>query len=136
MSYYREKSKVANIIICVIVALVTLGLIAAIVVGVIRSKQTNDPIGSTPSNETTEPSDTDSGVTKPDIPNADIPVITPGTEQGGDETELPEETTEPGHVSVDILEQNKENEKENNPHIVGDVSVLPGVKEVDNETNS
>lgn len=136
MSYYNEKSKVPTIILWVVVALVTVGMIVAIVVGVIRSKQTNDPIDRVPTNETTEPSDTESGVTKPDTPNADIPVITPGTEQGGDETEPPEETTEPGHVSVDILDANKENEKENTPHIVGDVSVLPGVKEEGNETNN
>lgn len=136
MSYNQEKRNVPSIIICITVALVTLGLIAAIVISAVRNQPSDDPINRIPMDETTEPGKTNSDVTEPDTPNTGIPVITPGTEKGGEETEPPTETTEPGHVSVDILEQNKENEKENNPHIVGEPSILPGVKEVDNETNN
>lgn len=126
MDYYRRKSNISRRVICVIVASGTLALIAAIAFGFVRMKYKNDPAGSAPSIETTEQ----------DTPDIEIPVITPEPEQGGDNTgSLEEETDEAGYVSIDILEINKGNEKENQPHIVGDVSILPGVKEEIHETN-
>ncbi len=125
MSHYKKESRVPTVILWVVVSLTTLGLIAAIVFGFARMDQNNDPTESDPPIETTGA----------DQPNTEIPVITPGTDQGGEETDPPEETTEPGDISVDILDANKENEKENQPHIVGNVSILPGVKEEDHETN-
>lgn len=128
MSYNNKDSRIPTIILWGIVTLTTLGMIAAIVFGVVRMKHKNDPA------ESTAPI----GATEPDTvtPNTEIPVIIPGTEQGGEEATPPDETTEPGHISVDIIEANKENEKEDQPHIVGDVSILPGVKEVGNETSN
>lgn len=125
MSDYKKESKVPTVILWVIVSLTILGMTAAIIFGVVRMKHKNDPAESDPPIETI----------KPDVSDTEIPPIPPGTEQGGEETDPPEKITEPGNISVDILDANKENEKENQPHIVGDVSILPGVKEECHETN-
>ena len=125
MSDYKKESKVPTVILWVIVSLTILGMTAAIIFGVVRMKHQNDPAESDPPAVSTEA----------DHPNTEIPSITPGTEQGGEETDPPGETTEPGDISVDILDANKENEKENIPHIVGDVSILPGIKEETDEAN-
>lgn len=126
MDYYKRKSNISRWVICVIVASCTLALIAAIVFGFVRMKYKNDPVESAPPIETAEQ----------ETPDIEIPVINPEPEQGRDHTgSLEEETDEAGYVSIDILEINKGNEKENKPHIVGDVSILPGVKEDSHETN-
>ncbi len=123
----------ADKIVIAITALVAAALIVAVVVGVVlANRNRNDPEPDVP----VQNNSTDTDTQNTEIPGTDIPVITPGTEPGGEETEPSDDTTEPGHVSVDILEQNKENEKDNTPHIVGEPSILPGVKEATDETQN
>jgi flagellar basal body-associated protein FliL len=114
-------------ILIAITVLIAVATVAAVIVGIVighRNQEDAPPDVTVPSKPTENTP-----------PESDIPAITPGTKPGGEETEPSEETTEPGHVSVDILEQNKENEKDNQPHIVGEPSVLPGVKEAEHEPN-
>lgn len=123
-----SKNKVMTIIMWIVIVLITVGLIVAIIIGAVKAGKLDDSNDTNPPVETTDQD-------APSTNDTDIPEIKPGTESGGEETDVPGKDEEAGNASVDILEQNKENEKDNQPHIVGDPSVLPGVKEVGNETN-
>ncbi len=123
----------ADKIVIAITALVAAALIVAVVVGVVlANRNRNDPEPDVP----VQNNSTDTDTQNAEIPGTDIPVIIPGTEQGGDEPEPSDDTTEPGHVSVDVVGANEDNEKNNNPHIVGEPSVIPGVKEESDETQN
>lgn len=122
----------AEKIVIAITALVAVALIVAVVVGVVLANRNRNE----PEPDVTVQNSTGTDTQNTEIPGTDIPVITSGTEPSGDETEPSDDTTEPDHVSVDIVGANEENEKDNHPHIVGEPSVIPGVKEANDETQN
>ena len=123
-----SHNKVMTMIMWGAIVLITAGLVVAIIVGAVRAGKSGDPVG------TVEPVDTAMDTTtQPEESDTDIPEIQTETKP----TEKPSESPGiSGDVSVDILEANKENEKDNRPHVVGDVSILPGIKEAEDETNN
>lgn len=121
-----SKNKVMTIIMWVTVVLITVGLIVAIIIGAVKAGKSNQPV------EPTDTIDPAENVTEPEEPGTDIPEILPGTNH--DESN-PELSTAPGIISIDILEKNKGNEKDDQPHIQGEPSIIPGVKEAEDEAN-
>lgn len=118
-----SKNKVMTIIVWVVIVLITVGLIVAIIIGAVKAGKSNQPVG---------PVNTEENATNPEESGTDIPEIRPGTNH--DESN-PESSTAPGIISIDILEQNKGNEKDDQPHIQGEPSIIPGVKETEDEAN-
>ena len=115
-------SKKTNTITMVIVALVTLAIVATVFIFAVKNgKQPEDTVE--PSTDITTP------LEKPDDPD---PVIPPIDSDSGKETDKPDDS-KPGTGDVHIdVEQPVDGSRDDKPGIDGDVVVIPGVKE-DNE---
>lgn len=112
-------SRKANIICNVICVVITLALIGGIIYGVVRNSNDNLPDETQPPvTDTTEPED--SG-TEPTIPN--IPDIEP--DDTGDNDQKP---ANPGDVTIDILDGEESTERNDDPAVDGEVVIIPGVK--------
>lgn len=105
-----KKNKIT---LAVIIA-ITLIMIGLIVVGVITKGKTDKPDVTTPA-ETTDTISTS-------------PVVPPVTDDGqgnGEETK----PDNPGEVVIDIIKENEEHKREPEPGVIGDVVIIPGVKD-------
>ena len=107
-------SRKANIVCIVICLVVILAVIGAIIYGAIRNSNDTRP----PITDTTEPEDSD---TEPTIPN--IPDIEP--DDTGDNDQKP---ANPGDVTIDILDGEESTERNDDPAVDGEVVIIPGVK--------
>lgn len=112
-------SKKTTTITMVIVALVTLAIVATVIIFAVKNGK--QPEGSVePSTVITTPTE------KPDDPD---PVIPPIASDSGTETDKPEDS-KPGTGDVHIdVEQPVDGSRNDKPGIDGDVAVIPGVKE-------
>ncbi len=109
-------------------AVLCLLLIVGVIVGIVLSNKYNqkDP--------ETETDTTVNEQTGTEQLNTDIPEI-PQESNPGNHEQGSVPVCE-GDANVDILDANKDNEKDDNPHIVGEPSVIPGVKEATDETQN
>ena len=112
-------SKKTTTITMVIVALVTLAIVATVIIFAVKNgKQPEDTVE--PSTAITTPPE------KPDDPD---PVIPPIDSDSGTETDKPDDS-KPGTGDVHIdVEQPVDGSRNDKPGIDGDVAVIPGVKE-------
>ncbi len=110
-------SKKTTTITMVIVALVTLAIVATVIIFAVKNgRQTED---------TVEPStDITTSTEKPDDPD---PVIPPIDSDSGTETDKPEDSS-PADITVDVVRP-KDDPHEDTPGVVGDVVIQPGIKE-------
>ena len=115
-------SKKTTTITMVIVALVTLAIVATVIIFAVKNgRQPENPVE--PSGNVTTPAD------KPDDPD---PVIPPIDSDSKTETDKPEDS-KPGTGDIHIdVEQPVDGSRNDKPGIDGDVAIIPGVKE-DNE---
>lgn len=120
--------KKSEIITTVILVLLTVAIVVAVVICAVYNSKNND-VNNGSETETPVVTPSDDITTEPDIPVIDPPSIP-------DDTDEPDKQELPGDVHVDIIDANTGNEKDNEPHIVGEPSVHPGVKENDNEENN
>ena len=112
-------SKKTTTITMVIVALVTLAIIATVIIFAVKN-------GRQPDGPVEPPTDITTSTEKPDDPD---PVIPPIDSDGGTETDKPEDS-KPGTGDVHIdVEQPVDGSRNDKPGIDGDVAVIPGVKE-------
>ena len=112
-------SRKVNIICIVICVVITLALIGGIIYGVVRNSNDNPPDETQPPvTDTTEPEDSD---TEPTIPN--IPEIE--SDDTGDNDQKP---ANPGDVTIDILDGEESTERNDDPAVDGEVVIIPGVK--------
>ena len=110
-------SKKTTTITIVIVALVTLAIVATVIIFAVKNgKQPED---------TVEPSTAITTSTeKPDDPD---PVIPPIDSDSGTETDKPEDSR-PADITIDVVRP-KDDPHEDTPGVVGDVVIMPGIKE-------
>ena len=110
-------NKKTTTITMVIVALVTLAIVATVILFAVKNgKQPED---------TVEPStDITTSTEKPDDPD---PVIPPIDSDGGTETDNPENIS-PADITIDVVRP-KDDPHEDTPGVVGDVVIQPGIKE-------
>ena len=110
-------SKKTNTIISILIAVVTLALIVIIIVAAVKNgRQPENPVG--PSTDiTTSPE-------KPDDPN---PVIPPIDSDSGTETDKSEDSS-PADITIDVVRP-KDDPHDDTPGVVGDVVIMPGIKE-------
>ena len=110
-------NKKATTITMVIVALVTLAIVATVIIFAVKNgKQPEDTVE--PSTDITTPTE------KPDDPD---PVIPPIDSDSGTETDKPEDSS-PADITVDVVRP-KDDPHEDTPGVVGDVIIQPGIKE-------
>ena len=101
----------------VIVALVTLAIVATVIIFAVKNgRQPDGPVG--PSTDITTPAD------KPDDPD---PVIPPIDSDSETETDKPEDSS-PADITIDVVRP-KDDPHEDTPGVVGDVVIQPGIKE-------
>lgn len=107
----------ANIIIGIVIAVVTLVLIVIIIVAAVKNgKQPEEPV---------EPStDITTSTEKPDDPD---PVIPPIDSDSGTETNKPEDGKS-ADITIDVVRP-KDDPHDDTPGVVGDVVIMPGIKE-------
>ena len=110
-------NKKTTTITMVIVALVTLAIVATVIIFAVKNgKQPED---------TVEPStDITTSTEKPDDPD---PVIPPIDSDSGTETDKPEDSS-PADITIDVVRP-KDDPHEDTPGVVGDVVIQPGIKE-------
>lgn len=106
-----------NIIIGIVIAVVTLALIVTIIVAAVKNgKQPDGPV---------EPStDITTSTEKPDDSD---PVIPPIDSDSKTETDKPEDSS-PADITIDVVRP-KDNPHNDTPGVVGDVVIMPGIKE-------
>ena len=110
-------SKKTNTITMVIVALVTLAIVATVIIFAVKNGRQPE--------DTVEPStDITTSTEKPDDPD---PVIPPIDSDSGTETDKPEDSS-PADITVDVVRP-KDDPHEDTPGVVGDVVIQPGIKE-------
>ena len=110
-------NKKTTTITMVIVALVTLAIVATVIIFAVKNgKQLEEPVE--PSTDITTPPE------KPDDPD---PVIPPIDSDSGTETDNPENSS-PADITVDVVRP-KDDPHEDTPGVVGDVVIMPGIKE-------
>lgn len=101
----------------VIVALVTLAIVATVIIFAVKNgKQPEDTVE--PSTDITTP------LEKPDDPD---PVIPPIDSDSGTETDKPEDGKS-ADITIDVVRP-KDDPHEDTPGVVGDVVIQPGIKE-------
>ena len=101
----------------VIVALVTLAIVATVIIFAVKNgRQPENPVE--PSTDITTPTE------KPDDPD---PVIPPIDSDSGTETDKPEDSS-PADITIDVVRP-KDDPHEDTPGVVGDVVIQPGIKE-------
>ena len=106
-----------NIIIGIVIAVVTLALIVTIIVAAVKNgRQPENPVE--PSTDITTPTE------KPDDSD---PVIPPIDSDSGTETDKPEDSS-PADITIDVVRP-KDDPHEDTPGVVGDVVIMPGIKE-------
>ena len=112
-------SKKTTTITMLIVALVTLAIVATVIIFAVKNgKQPDGPVE--PSTDITTPTQ------KPDDPD---PVIPPIDSESNTETDKPEDG-KPGSGEIHIdVEQPVDGSRDDKPGIDGDVAIIPGVKE-------
>ena len=112
-------NKKTTTITMLIVALVTLAIVATVIIFAVKNgKQPDGPVE--PSTDITTPTE------KPDYPD---PVIPPIDSDSGTETDKPEDG-KPGTGDVHLdVELPVDGSRDDKPGIDGDVAVIPGVKE-------
>ena len=110
-------SKKTTTITMVIVALVTLAIVATVIIFAVKNgKQPED---------TVEPStDITTSTEKPDDPD---PVIPPIDSDSKTETDKPEDSS-PADITIDVVRP-KDDPHEDTPGVVGDIVIMPGIKE-------
>ena len=103
----------------IVVALVTLAIIATVIIFAVKNgKQQDGPVE--------PPTDSTTSTEKPDDPD---PVIPPIDSDSGTETDKSEDG-KPGTGDIHIdVEQPIDESRDDKPGIDGDVAVIPGVKE-------
>ena len=112
-------SRKANLICIVICVVITLALVGGIIYGVVRNggdtthSETQPPI-----TDTTEPEDSDTETTNPNIP-----YIEP--DETGNKDPKP---ANPGDVTIDILDRGESSERSDDPTVDGEVVIIPGAK--------
>lgn len=112
-------SRKVNIICTVLCIVVILAVIGGMIFAVVRNGNDTPPDETQPPiTDTTEPAE--SG-TEPTIPV--IPDITP---DNPDEEDRKQEM--PGDVTIDIIKDNENNERNDEPSVDGEVVIFPGVK--------
>lgn len=106
-----------NIIIGIVIAVVTLALIVTIIVAAVKNgKQPEGPVGHS------------GNVTTPiDKPNDPDPVIPPIYSDSGTETDKPDDSR-PADITIDVVRP-KDDPHDDTPGVVGDVVIMPGIKE-------
>lgn len=110
-------SKKTTTITMVIVALVTLAIVATVIIFAVKNGRQPE--------DTVEPStDITTSTEKPDDPD---PVIPPIDSDSGTETDKPEDSS-PADITVDVVRP-KDDPHEDTPGVVGDVVIQPGIKE-------
>ena len=110
-------SKKTTTITMVIVALVTLAIVATVIIFAVKNgKQPEDTVE--PSTDITTP------LEKPDDPD---PVIPPIDSDSGTETDKPEDGKS-ADITIDVVRP-KDDPHEDTPGVVGDVVIQPGIKE-------
>ena len=110
-------NKKTTTITMVIVALVTLAIVATVIIFAVKNgKQPEDTVE--PSTDITTPPE------KPDDPN---PVIPPIDSDSGTETDKPEDGKS-ADITIDVVRP-KDDPHEDTPGVVGDVVIQPGIKE-------
>ena len=110
-------NKKTTTITMVIVALVTLAIVATVIIFAVKNgKQPWGPV---------EPStDITTSTEKPDDPD---PVIPPIDSDSKTETDKPEDSS-PADITIDVVRP-KDDPHEDTPGVVGDVVIQPGIKE-------
>ena len=110
-------SKKTTTITMVIVALVTLAIVATVIIFAVKNGRQPE--------DTVEPStDITTSTEKPDDPD---PVIPPIDSDSGTETDKPEDGKS-ADITIDVVRP-KDDPHEDTPGVVGDVVIQPGIKE-------
>ena len=101
----------------IVVALVTLAIIATVIIFAVKNgKQQDGPVE--------PPTDSTTSTEKPDDPD---PVIPPIDSDSGTETDKSEDSS-PADITIDVVRP-KDDPHEDTPGVVGDVVIQPGIKE-------
>ena len=106
-----------NIIIGIVIAVVTRALIVTIIVAAVKN-------GRQPENPVEPSTDITTSTEKPDDPD---PVIPPIDSDSGTETDRPDDSS-PADIIIDVVRP-KDDPHEDTPGVVGDVVIMPGIKE-------
>lgn len=110
-------SKKTTTITMVVVALLTLAIVATVIIFAVKNgRQPENPVE--PSTDITTPTE------KPDDPD---PVIPPIDSDSGTETDKPE-NGKSADITIDVVRP-KDDPHEDTPGVVGDVVIQPGIKE-------
>ena len=110
-------SKKTTTITMVVVALLTLAIVATVIIFAVKNgRQPENPVE--PSTDITTPTE------KPDDPD---PVIPPIDSDSGTETDKPEDSS-PADITIDVVRP-KDDPHEDTPGVVGDIVIMPGIKE-------
>lgn len=110
-------SKKTTTITMVVVALLTLAIVATVIIFAVKNgRQPENPVE--PSTDITTPPE------KPDDPD---PVVPPIDSDGGTETDKPEDGKS-ADITIDVVRP-KDDPHEDTPGVVGDVVIQPGIKE-------
>lgn len=110
-------NKKTTTITMVVVALVTLAVVATVIIFAVKNgKQPDGPVE--PSTDITTPTE------KPDDPD---PVIPPIDSDSGTETDKTGDSS-PADITIDVVRP-KDDPHEDTPGVVGDVVIQPGIKE-------
>ena len=112
-------SRKANIVCIVICLVVILAVIGAIIFGAIRNGNDTPPDETQPPiTDTTEPEDSGTDTTIPNIPDIE-------PDDKGDNDQKP---VNPGDATIDILDGDETNERKDEPAVDGEVVIIQGVK--------
>lgn len=101
----------------VVVALVTLAIVATVIIFAVKNgRQPEGPVESS--------TDITTSTEKPDDPD---PVIPPIDSDSGKETDNPDDS-KPADITIDVVRP-KDDPHDDTPGVVGDVVIMPGIKE-------
>ena len=110
-------SKKTNTIISILIAIITLALIVIIIVAAVKNgRQPENPVE--PSTDITTPTE------KPDDPDPVIPPIDSDSGKGTDKSE----DSSHADITIDVVRP-KDAPHNDTPGVVGDVVIMPGIKE-------
>lgn len=110
-------NKKTNTITMVVVALVTLAIVATVIIFAVKNgRQPEGPVESS--------TDITTSTEKPDDPD---PVIPPIDSDSGKETDNPDDS-KPADITIDVVRP-KDDPHDDTPGVVGDVVIMPGIKE-------
>ena len=110
-------NKKTNTITMVVVALVTLAIVATVIIFAVKN-------GRQPENPVEPSTDITTSTEKPDDPD---PVIPPIDSDSGTETDKSEDSSH-ADITIDVVRP-KDDPHEDTPGVVGDVVIMPGIKE-------